>query len=90
MQIDFIIVAERGRNAALSVLGGRFPKAVFRYDEHRACLGKFDCSSETGDTGPDHQVIGADRICLIVLGFDGDSTIVQRVSVPSRAHENAW
>lgn len=73
VQLDFIVVVERGGDAALSIFGRRFAQAVFRDDEHAAGGGEFDSRAKARHAGSDY-----DEIRLDVLDGEVDIHIIRQ------------
>lgn len=57
VELDFVVFGERGGDAALGVLGGRFAEFVLRQDKDTAAVGQFHGGAETGYSRADDQII---------------------------------
>ena len=62
MEGDFVVIGERGGDAALGVLRGRFVEGVLGEDEDLPGGGKRDGGAEAGDACPDHQIVTNDAV----------------------------
>jgi hypothetical protein len=61
VELNAIVIAERGRNTTLCVFGRRFAKRLFRNDEDAARLRQFDSGTHPGDAGSNHQKVAVNR-----------------------------
>ena len=77
MNLDFVIITERDRNATLRVLGSGLLQRVLRDHEDPARRSEFNGRAESGHAGSDDQKVGLESIGSVV-GRGGDALMVQR------------
>lgn len=77
VKLDFVVVAERNRNAPLRILGGGFAQAAFRDNKHFTGGGEFDGRAKPRNAGSYDDEIGADAV------WRGDDFMLQRDHMPA-------
>ena len=67
MELYFIVIAERGGDAALRIFGRGFAKTVFGNHQHRTRFRQLDGGAQSGDARADNQIITVDGVHAVYI-----------------------